>query len=365
MGSSITGWCGNSVNTSEVSSVTKCSANSRLKKLKNILVSNKSNSASTEDLTEQATSEINTSHETCTNIQNNSIQKGNDIDSKLISQDDKCRSEPLSASISNISSHQLSSPIVSSTPVNIFKNLHKWVPNSDKSPKRSIDVTRNLANKRYLSLRKFINNSTIRSDPGEASQDSPLLGLKRSAINECMSDCSAPKKVALDSQLNTSQQSRSMKLLQSALCKENLNNKEMRLKNNDNLVGTSASTKRKVSNMLEDTKEIFSSDSKHRKKYCKDKDKTKQHIEESIKFSLCDNKPSTSSDSQLQSDDNYQEKMKMTGNWIASHCLMNNKKCNIFSDEPQIEELSVDHSCDEKKENSCTDGMEWTHVSIN
>lgn len=347
-----------SVNVSEVSPVIKFSVNNRLKKLKESLVTSKSNAASTENLSEPATSIL---------LQNH---KEYEIESKQISRDNKCISETLSTPIVNTSSDQLTSPICFSTPVNIYKNLHKWVPNSDKSPKRNFDesVKKNLASRRYLSLRKFINNTskdTTKSNSGEISHHSPLLlGLKRSAVDECMPDYSTPKEVALDTKLNTSKQSRSMRLVQSALCKENFNDEKKNLQNNKSLLETPVSSKRKLSDMLGNIMEISQSESKRIKKYSIDNNNTNHHIEESTKFSLCDsyNKPSTSSEPELQTDDSFQEKMKMTSNWIESHCLINNK--NIFSDKPQIKNVTIDNSHNEKKENCNTDEMEWTNVSI-
>lgn len=253
MGSLNNSWSEHSLNLNEVSPVTKFSVNNRLKNLKDTLVASHSNAASPENLSKPATNKYN--------------------------------SEIVSTPISSASSHQLTSPTDSSTPVNMYKNLHKWVPNSDKSLRRTFDesLKKNLANRRYLSLRKFINNSSkdiTKSDSGEISHYSPLLQDYKS-VEEYMPDCSTSKTVALDPKLNTSKQSRSMRLVQSALGKESLNVEKNNLSNNESLLETPVSSKRKASDMLGNIIETSSSESKCIKKLCIDNNNTKQHIEES------------------------------------------------------------------------------------
>lgn len=184
-------WSRNCVRICEVNPVIKYSVNNRLMNAKDRLEASKSIEASTENLVDPVISIlIQQFLQMCISDSPKNSTVLSKIGSKLNYQDNKCIGETLSISKSNIpSTHQLLSQINSSTPVNIYKNLSKWLPKGNFPnlhgniyfTNKSDKTKQNLANDRYKSLRKYINSA---EEDNQHSTNKINKSTKRNLANE-------------------------------------------------------------------------------------------------------------------------------------------------------------------------------------
>lgn len=298
------------------------------------------------------------------------------------------------------------SPNSLSSPVNIYKNLDKWITPTNKSSKRG------LANERLSRLKKHINNSdkdniqnltntprpskctvtsnnfetkssnssyvniSCVSEPTESTVHvSPLLrGLKRSAATEIISECSVAKKVARDSKIEQIyQQPRSMRLVQTALTQGNVDTTIISEDVSKRDFAIPTVPNKNVSDWLKlkDTSTNVvkqHSDGVSKESGTSNFESTDKHYENLTVIPLNNNtkeNPSSSTSGPVQPESEYQKKMKMTANWVANHHLVANTQYNPFAESVQQEKpvsitptiLKSSEIADEIEE------MEWTNVS--
>lgn len=293
----------------------------------------------------------------------------------------------------------------SSTPANIYKNIDKWIVPNNK-------FKRGLANERLQRLKRHVNsfnkdnNHTIKNiqrkqafrsnKPPNETQDnancstsikidvndsslscvSPLLrGIKRSAVGELSPECSTAKQMAVDTKTDQFyRQPRSVRLVQSALSKENLSTIDVSFEKSKEIVTTLVTSQRSSSDKLIKTKDLSTNVDRVKvngisTNYSTPSGELAPHIGKPDSLLVNDEdhvKTCTTSVQLTETDHGYQEKMKMTATWIASHHLVTNNYYNPFSDTSQFDKSTFVQTTAKLNEvPNDTEDMEWTNVSNN
>lgn len=241
----------------------------------------------------------------------------------------------------------------------ILKNLTKPC---NKLPKR------NLANEGLDRLKTHLNSceksNVVSSNNLVASKNeninfadhiSPLYrGIKRSASNDVISDCSTPKRSAIADTFN--KPSRSMRLVNSALFKENL----ISIKNDDEvgdqqLLQSKCTTINAVAESPRDSKPTYF----NKESFCEPLLNGRQDSNDICLLSSAT--PVKVGEIKGISYDyaesrSYQDKMKMTATWVANHHSIDPSSNNISDTSNKItEQLDFEQESFE---------MDWTNVSI-